>query len=45
MSAPLAVINEWAAQHWWPKESAVGHTFSIDYLRSPCRHHGDRCRS
>jgi len=24
------VINEWAAQHWWPKESAIGHTFSID---------------
>jgi putative ABC transport system permease protein len=29
-SAPVAVINEWAARHWWPKESAVGHTFSID---------------
>jgi len=29
-SAPVAVINEWAARHWWPKENAVGHTFSID---------------
>ena len=29
-STPVAVINEWAARHWWPKENAVGHTFSID---------------
>ena len=29
-SAPVAVINEWAARHWWPKANAVGHTFSID---------------
>jgi putative ABC transport system permease protein len=29
-SPPVAIINEWAAQHWWPKENAVGRTFSID---------------
>ncbi len=29
-SLPVAVINDWAARHWWPKENAVGHTFAID---------------
>jgi predicted permease len=30
-SAPaVAIINDWAARHWWPNESAVGKTFSID---------------
>jgi hypothetical protein len=30
-SAPaVAIINDWAARHWWPNERAVGHTFSID---------------
>src|SRR5262249_34654418 len=26
----VAIINEWAAHHWWPNESAVGKTFGID---------------
>jgi putative ABC transport system permease protein len=30
-SAPaVAIINQWAARHWWPNESAVGHTFTVD---------------
>jgi predicted permease len=29
-SAPVAVINDWAARHWWPNQAAVGRTFSID---------------
>jgi putative ABC transport system permease protein len=30
-SAPaVAIINEWAAHRWWPNETAVGRTFSID---------------
>jgi len=29
-SAAVAVINEWAARHWWPNQAAVGRTFSID---------------
>jgi putative ABC transport system permease protein len=26
----VAVINEWAARHWWPNESPIGRTFSVD---------------
>ena len=30
-SAPaVAIINAWAARHWWPNEPAVGKTFSVD---------------
>jgi predicted permease len=29
-SPAVAIINERAAQRWWPKEAAVGRTFSID---------------
>jgi putative ABC transport system permease protein len=29
-SAPVAVINQWAARRWWPNHAAVGRTFSID---------------
>ena len=28
--APVAVVNHWAAEHWWPRENAVGRTLSID---------------
>jgi len=31
-SPPVAIINEWAARRWWPKENAVGRTFSIDTM-------------
>jgi putative ABC transport system permease protein len=26
----VAVINAWAANHWWPGESAVGKVFAVD---------------
>jgi len=29
-SPAVAIINEWAARHWWPNENAVGRTFTID---------------
>ena len=29
---PVAVINEWAARHWWPGQDAVGRTFRVDTL-------------
>ena len=29
-SPAVAVINEWAARAWWPNESAVGKTFTVD---------------
>ena len=29
-SPAVAVINDWAARHWWPNESPVGRTFSVD---------------
>jgi putative ABC transport system permease protein len=29
-SPAVAIINEWAARRWWPNESAVGRTFSVD---------------
>ena len=29
-SPAVAIINEWAAKRWWPNESAVGRTFTVD---------------
>jgi putative ABC transport system permease protein len=29
---PVAVVNRWAADRWWPGQSAVGHTLRIDTL-------------
>lgn len=29
-SPPIAIINEWAAQHWWPGVNPVGRSFSFD---------------
>jgi len=30
-AAPLvAIINQWAARHWWPNENPIGRTFSVD---------------
>ena len=30
-SAPaMAIVNEWAARHWWPGRTAVGRTIRID---------------
>jgi len=29
-SPAVAILNEWAARHWWPNENAVGRTFTID---------------
>ena len=28
--APAAIVNQWAANHWWPRENAVGRTITID---------------
>lgn len=28
--APVAVVNQWAAAHWWPRENAVGRTIMVD---------------
>jgi putative ABC transport system permease protein len=30
-SAPVLIINETFARHFWPKESALGHRISVDY--------------
>jgi hypothetical protein len=27
---PVAIVNEWAAQHWWPKASAIGQMVRVD---------------
>ena len=30
-SAPaVAIINQWAARHWWPSENPIGRTFTVD---------------
>lgn len=29
-SPAVAIINQWAARHWWPNENAVGRTFTVD---------------
>ena len=29
-SPPIAIINEWAAQRWWPGMNPVGRSFSFD---------------
>jgi putative ABC transport system permease protein len=30
-SAPaVAIISDWTARHWWPNETAIGRTFSVD---------------
>jgi hypothetical protein len=29
-SPPIAIINEWAAQHWWPGSNPVGRSFAVD---------------
>ena len=32
-SVPVAIVNEWAARHWWPNVSAVGQRVAIDTAR------------
>jgi predicted permease len=27
---PVAIVNEWAAHHWWPKATAVGQMVRVD---------------
>jgi len=29
-AAPVAIVNAWAASHWWPGESAIGQTVTVD---------------
>lgn len=29
-TAPVAIVNEWAARRWWPNENAVGQLVRID---------------
>jgi len=29
-SVPVAIVNEWAARHWWPSGNAVGQRLQID---------------
>ena len=29
-TAPVAIVNDWAARHWWPNASAVGQRIRID---------------
>ncbi|HTI64208.1 MAG TPA: ADOP family duplicated permease [Gemmatimonadaceae bacterium] len=26
----VAIINRWAARHWWPSENPIGRTFTVD---------------
>ena len=32
-SMPVAIVNEWAARHWWPSAKAVGQRVQIDTAR------------
>ena len=32
-SVPVAIVNEWAARHWWPSMNAVGQRLQIDTAR------------
>ena len=32
-SVPVAIVNEWAARHWWPSANAVGQRVQIDTAR------------
>jgi predicted permease len=27
---PVAIVNEWAARHWWPKANAIGQMVRVD---------------
>ena len=29
-SLPVAIVNEWAARHWWPSGNAVGQRLQVD---------------
>jgi predicted permease len=29
-SPPVAIVNEWAARHWWPGENAIGKIVRVD---------------
>jgi putative ABC transport system permease protein len=29
-SPPVAIVNEWAARHWWPGESPIGKVIRLD---------------
>jgi putative ABC transport system permease protein len=29
-SPAVAIINQWAARHWWPNENPIGRTFTVD---------------
>ena len=31
-TVPVAIVNAWAARHWWPKASAVGQMVRVDSL-------------
>ena len=32
-SVPVAIVNEWAARHWWPNANAIGQRLQIDTAR------------
>ena len=29
-SMPVAIVNEWAARHWWPSANAIGQRLQVD---------------
>ena len=29
-SLPVAIVNEWAARHWWPNANAIGQRLQVD---------------